>query len=152
MSVARMRGPALALRAGGGKAEAVMASGATSGPRWRAGVSDEVGQLIGGAVVQAGPLPVLDATVRRLVAVLEDASSSTAEAVAMVEQDPEFAAQLLRLANSAYYARRSTWKTVRQALAAVGRAAAVRLCLRCPADPTRCDRGAVWVRRSLRWG
>ena len=97
MSVSRMRGPALALRAGGGKAEAVMASGATSGPRWRAGVSDEVGQLIGGAVVQAGPLPVLDATVRRLVAVLEDASSSTAEAVAMVEQDPEFAAQLLRL-------------------------------------------------------
>jgi diguanylate cyclase (GGDEF)-like protein/putative nucleotidyltransferase with HDIG domain len=103
----------------------------SSEPRWASGVSDEVRQLIAGAVVRAEPLPVLDATVRQLVAVLQDPSSSTAEAVTMVEHDPEFAAQLLRLANSAYYARRSTWKTVRQALAAVGRAAAVRLCLEC---------------------
>jgi len=111
--------------------EGVTPESASSDPRWASGVNGEVRQIIAGAVAQAEPLPVLDATVRQLVAVLQDPSSSTAEAVAMVEHDPDFAAQLLRLANSAYYARRSTWKTVRQALAAVGRAAAVRLCLEC---------------------
>ena len=116
----------------GDHTEGVIAdTGAAPVPPWDAGASDEVRQRIGGAVAEAGPLPVLDATVRRLVAVLQDPSSSTAEVVGMIEEDPEFAAQLLRLANSAYYARRSTWKTVRQALAAVGRGAAVRLCLEC---------------------
>ena len=98
-------------------------------PRWAASLGVEVDDRIGGAIGQAGELPVLDATVRQLLTLLDDPNSSTADAVALIEQDPEFAAQLLRLANSAYYARRSTWKTVRQALAAVGRAAAARLCL-----------------------
>jgi diguanylate cyclase (GGDEF)-like protein/putative nucleotidyltransferase with HDIG domain len=98
-------------------------------PRWAASLRRDVEDRIGGAIGQAGQLPVLDATVRQLLTLLDDPNSSTAEAVALIEQDPEFAAQLLRLANSAYYARRSTWKTVRQALAAVGRAAAARLCL-----------------------
>ena len=83
------------------------------------------------AIAGVGSLPVLDDTLRRMLALLDDPDSSTRAAVATIEQDPEFAAQLLRLANSAYYARRSTWKTVRQAFTAVGRATARRLCLEC---------------------
>jgi len=107
----------------------VEGDGEAAVPRWAASLRPDVEDRIGGAMGQAGELPVLDATVRQLLTLLDDPNSSTAQAVGLIEQDPEFAAQLLRLANSAYYARRSTWKTVRQALAAVGRAAAARLCL-----------------------
>ena len=62
---------------------------------------------------------------------MDDPDSSSSAAVAAIEQDADFAAQLLRLANCAYYGRRSNWRTVRQAFAAIGRAATRRLCLEC---------------------
>ncbi len=107
-----------------------IADGAAA-PEWANGIDGEVGRSVRAAIARAGSLPVLDDTVQRMLALLEDPDASTRAAVATIEQDPEFAAQLLRLANSAYYIRLSTWKTVRQAFTAVGRASARRLCLEC---------------------
>jgi diguanylate cyclase (GGDEF)-like protein/putative nucleotidyltransferase with HDIG domain len=98
---------------------------------WARSLGGEIGERVHGAIARVGGLPVLDGTVGRMLALLDDPESSTRAAVGLIEQDPDFAAQLLRLANSAYYARRSRWRTVRQAFAAIGRAAARRLCLEC---------------------
>jgi diguanylate cyclase (GGDEF)-like protein/putative nucleotidyltransferase with HDIG domain len=103
----------------------------TSAPPWARSLGGEIGDRVDGAIARVGVLPVLDGTVGRMLALLDDPDSSTRAAVAVIEQDPDFAAQLLRLANSAYYARRSSWRTVRQAFAAIGRAAARRLCVEC---------------------
>ena len=100
-------------------------------PVWARSLGGELGARVGEAIDAMEALPVLDGTVQRMLALLDDPDSSTRAAVAVIEQDPDFAAQLLRLANSAYYARRSSWRTVRQAFAAIGRAAARRLCLEC---------------------
>jgi diguanylate cyclase (GGDEF)-like protein/putative nucleotidyltransferase with HDIG domain len=110
----------------------VAAAGDTesAGP-WARTLGGEIGDRVHGAIARVGALPVLDGTVGRMLALLDDPDSSTRAAVALIEQDPDFAAQLLRLANSAYYARRSSWRTVRQAFAAIGRAAARRLCVEC---------------------
>ena len=100
-------------------------------PLWARSLDGEVRERVAGATVEIGSLPVLDGTVQRMLALLDDPDSSSSAAVAAIEQDADFAAQLLRLANSAYYGRRSNWRTVRQAFAAIGRAATRRLCLEC---------------------
>ena len=100
-------------------------------PLWARSLGGELRERVVGATVEVGSLPVLDGTVQRMLHLLDDPDSSSSAAVAAIEQDAEFAAQLLRLANSAYYGRRSNWRTVRQAFAAIGRAATRRLCVEC---------------------
>ena len=68
-----------------------------------------------------GPLPVLDRTVRQICALADDPESSATELIATIEHDEGFAANLLRFANSAVMARPIRAKTIRQALAMVGR-------------------------------
>lgn len=112
-------------------AEPEAAAEAVSAAPWARGLDGEIGACMRAAIARVGVLPVLDGTVAQMLALLDDPDSSTRAAVALIEQDPDFAAQLLRLANSAAYAQRSSWKTVRQAFAAIGRAAARRLCVEC---------------------
>jgi putative nucleotidyltransferase with HDIG domain len=100
-------------------------------PLWARSLDGELRERVAGATVEIGSLPVLDGTVQRMLALLDDPDSSSSAVVAVIEQDADFAAQLLRLANCAYYGRRSSWRTVRQAFAAIGRAATRRLCLEC---------------------
>ena len=100
-------------------------------PLWARSLGGELRERVAGATVEIGSVPVLDGTVQRMLALLDDPDSSSSAVVAAIEQDADFAAQLLRLANCAYYGRRSRWRTVRQAFAAIGRAATRRLCLEC---------------------
>ncbi len=100
-------------------------------PVWARSLGAQIQRRLLDATAVVGSLPVLDGTVQTMLALLDDPDSSSSAAVAVIEQDADFAAQLLRLANSAYYGRRASWRTVRQAFAAIGRAAARRLCLEC---------------------
>ena len=79
------------------------------------------------AVSQIGPLPVLDGTVQRVLALCRDEDSSTRELTSVLESDPEFAANLLRFANSAYASRPIRVRTIRQAVTMTGRSAIGRL-------------------------
>jgi HD-like signal output (HDOD) protein len=80
-------------------------------------------------VAQIGELPVLDRTVRRVLSLCRDADSSTGELTAVLEHDAEFAANLLRFANSAYASRPVRVRTVRQAVTMAGRVAIGQLAL-----------------------
>jgi diguanylate cyclase (GGDEF)-like protein/putative nucleotidyltransferase with HDIG domain len=120
--VSTLARPAVAGPPGGGVADA---------PAWARSLGAELQGRLLDATAVVGTLPVLDGTVQTMLALLDDPDSSSSAAVAVIEQDAEFAAQLLRLANSAYYGRRASWRTVRHAFAAIGRAAARRLCLEC---------------------
>jgi len=79
------------------------------------------------AVAEIGELPVLDATVQRVVGLCRDEDSSTTELTSVLEGDPEFAANLLRFANSAFASRPIRVRTIRQAVTMTGRAAIGRL-------------------------
>ncbi|MGA2925833.1 MAG: HDOD domain-containing protein [Solirubrobacteraceae bacterium] len=68
-----------------------------------------------------GELPVLDRTVQRVLELCRDEDYSTAELVATLEGDAEFAANLLRFANSAYASRPLRVRTIRQAVMMAGR-------------------------------
>jgi diguanylate cyclase (GGDEF)-like protein/putative nucleotidyltransferase with HDIG domain len=81
----------------------------------------EQSALLAGAVRELGELPVLDRTVTRLLALCRDDDSSTTEMIATLENDPTFAANLLRFANSAAAARPVRVKTIRQAVMMTGR-------------------------------
>lgn len=76
-----------------------------------------------------GDLPVLDRTVRRVLALCRDEDSSTAELVATLDKDAEFAANLLRFANSAYAAQPMRVRTIRQAVMLAGRVKIARMAL-----------------------
>jgi diguanylate cyclase (GGDEF)-like protein/putative nucleotidyltransferase with HDIG domain len=80
-------------------------------------------------VEQIGELPVLDRTVQRVLALCRDVDSSTSELTAVLEHDAEFAANLLRFANSAYASRPVRVRTVRQAVTMAGRVAIGQLAL-----------------------
>jgi GGDEF domain-containing protein len=82
------------------------------------------------AVSQIGALPVLEGTVQRVLALCRDEDSSTRELTSVLESDPEFAANLLRFANSAYASRPIRVRTIRQAVTMTGRAAIGRLAVR----------------------
>ena len=79
------------------------------------------------AVGEIGQLPVLDGTVQRVLALCRDEDSSTRELTTLLESDPEFAANLLRFANSAYASRPIRVRTIRQAVTMTGRGAIGRL-------------------------
>src|SRR4051812_14989459 len=81
------------------------------------------------AIEELGPLPVLTGTVAAVRALASDTESSTEELVATIEQDEAFAANVLRVANSAWATRRMPTKTIRQAVMLVGRAELIRLAL-----------------------
>jgi diguanylate cyclase (GGDEF)-like protein/putative nucleotidyltransferase with HDIG domain len=79
------------------------------------------------AVSQIGHLPVLDGTVQRVLELCRDEDSSTRELTTILESDPEFAANVLRFANSAYASRPIRVRTIRQAVTMTGRGAIGRL-------------------------
>lgn len=81
------------------------------------------------AVRRLGPLPVLDRTVMRVLALCRDDDSSNSDLVATLEHDANFAANLLRYANSAHAARPVRVRTIRQAVAMAGRATIGRLAI-----------------------
>jgi diguanylate cyclase (GGDEF)-like protein/putative nucleotidyltransferase with HDIG domain len=90
---------------------------------------DDPGARVAAAVEQIGELPVLDRTVQRVLALCRDADSSTNELTAVLENDAEFAANLLRFANSASASRPVRVRTVRQAVTMAGRVAIGQLAL-----------------------
>ena len=94
----------------------------------RVAAGDHDGRLIS-AVEQIGELPVLDRTVQRVLALCRDEDSSTRELTAVLENDAEFAANLLRFANSAYASRPVHVRTIRQAVTMAGRVAIGRLAI-----------------------
>jgi diguanylate cyclase (GGDEF)-like protein/putative nucleotidyltransferase with HDIG domain len=79
------------------------------------------------ALKELGPLPVLSGTVASVRTLASDLESSTEEIVATIEQDEAFAANVLRVANSAWATRRLPTKTIRQAVTLLGRTELVRL-------------------------
>ncbi len=101
---------------------------ATGGERWPA-VDRSVEERVSAAVDQLAQLPVLDATVLRVLAALDDPDTTTADLVAVLEADPTFAANLLRFANSAARSMPIRAKTIRQAVMLVGRRALRQLAL-----------------------
>jgi diguanylate cyclase (GGDEF)-like protein/putative nucleotidyltransferase with HDIG domain len=84
---------------------------------------EDPGARLAGAVEQIGQLPVLDRTVQRVLTLCRDADSSTSELTAVLENDAEFAANLLRFANSASASRPVRVRTIRQAVTMAGRVA-----------------------------
>ncbi|HUO74588.1 MAG TPA: HDOD domain-containing protein [Solirubrobacteraceae bacterium] len=66
---------------------------------------------------------MLDRTVQRVLALCRDVDSSTSELTSVLENDAEFATNLLRFANSAYASRPVRVRTIRQAVTMAGRAA-----------------------------
>ena len=82
-----------------------------------------------GALATIGRLPVLEGTARAVRELADDPHGSTDELVAAIERDEAFAANLLRLANSAALARIVRAQTIRQAVTMVGRRPLARLAL-----------------------
>lgn len=81
------------------------------------------------AVREMGELPVLDRTVQRVLTLCRDEDSSTGELIATLENDPEFAANLLRYAKSAFATRRMRVRTIHQAVMMAGRVTIGRMAL-----------------------
>jgi diguanylate cyclase (GGDEF)-like protein/putative nucleotidyltransferase with HDIG domain len=96
---------------------------------WRRGLDPGTEDAIAQAVARCERLPIMDRTVQRILALTEDEESDTSELVEALEADPTLAANMLRLANSAWAGRPVKAKTLRQALALVGRRATRQLCL-----------------------
>jgi diguanylate cyclase (GGDEF)-like protein/putative nucleotidyltransferase with HDIG domain len=90
-------------------------------------VTADYEERLSAAVAQIGALPVLDGTVRQVLALCRDEDSSTRELTTVLESDPEFAANLLRFANSAFASRPIRVRTIRQAVTMTGRDAIGRL-------------------------
>jgi putative nucleotidyltransferase with HDIG domain len=102
---------------------------ATEGARWREPVDRSVEQRLATAIDELAQLPVLDATVLRVLDALDDPESTTADLVRVLEADPTFAANLLRYANSAARSHPIRARTIRQAVMLVGRRALRQLAL-----------------------
>jgi len=66
-------------------------------------------------------LPVLTGTVASVRSLASDPETSNEEIVATIEQDEAFAANVLRVANSAALARRFPARSLHQAIAILGR-------------------------------
>jgi diguanylate cyclase (GGDEF)-like protein/putative nucleotidyltransferase with HDIG domain len=86
-------------------------------------LSGDPERRLAAAVEQIGELPVLDRTVQRVLTLCRDADSSTSELTTVLENDAEFAANLLRFSNSAYASRPVRVRTIRQAVTMAGRVA-----------------------------
>jgi putative nucleotidyltransferase with HDIG domain len=102
---------------------------ATERARWREAVDPQVEGRLTTAIDELAQLPVLDATVLRVLDALDDADSTTADLVRVLEADPTFAANLLRYANSAARSHPIRARTIRQAVMLVGRRALRQLAL-----------------------
>jgi diguanylate cyclase (GGDEF)-like protein/putative nucleotidyltransferase with HDIG domain len=81
------------------------------------------------AVDHLGRLPVLSATVRRVGQLARSEEAGVGEMVAVLEADQGLAADLLRYANSAAYARPLRVHSIRSAVTLLGRVAVARLAL-----------------------
>lgn len=102
---------------------------ATDCPPWKDGVPAEALVRVADAITSLAQFPVLDATVMRVIRLCDDAETTAADLVDALEQDPTFAANLLRYCNSAAMSMPIRAKTVRQAVMLVGRRALRRLAL-----------------------
>jgi diguanylate cyclase (GGDEF)-like protein/putative nucleotidyltransferase with HDIG domain len=86
-------------------------------------------QRVEAAIESFGRLPVLNATVRRLMALAADDEAGVGELVAALEGDQGLAADVLRYANSAAGERRLRARSVRAAVTYVGRRAIAQLAM-----------------------
>jgi diguanylate cyclase (GGDEF)-like protein/putative nucleotidyltransferase with HDIG domain len=102
---------------------------ATDSPHWRDAVVPDVEERLVVALDELADFPVLDATVLRVLAIVDDPESSTGDLVNVLEADPSFAANLLRFANSAALSTPIRAKTIRQAVMLAGRKVLRRLAL-----------------------
>jgi diguanylate cyclase (GGDEF)-like protein/putative nucleotidyltransferase with HDIG domain len=102
---------------------------ATDCAPWKDAIDPAAARSVAGAIDELAEFPVLDATVHRVIVLCDDADATAADLVAALEQDANFAANLLRFANSAALARPIRAKTIRQAVMLVGRRALRRLAL-----------------------
>ena len=102
---------------------------ATDCPPWREGIDPRALNRVSGAIAELAEFPVLDATVMRILQLCDDVDTTAADLVDALEQDPTFAANLLRYCNSAAAANPVRAKTVRQAVMLVGRRALRRLAM-----------------------
>lgn len=67
-----------------------------------------------------GQLPTLPEVLARLLAEIEDESSSAEDLTAIITSDPAITARILRLANSAFYGSRFQIDTIQRAVVTVG--------------------------------
>jgi diguanylate cyclase (GGDEF)-like protein/putative nucleotidyltransferase with HDIG domain len=89
----------------------------------------QLDHLVEAALDEHGPLPVLSGTVATLRALTADPDAPTDAIVATIERDEALAANLLRLANSAWLASRFPAATIRQVVTLVGREELARVVL-----------------------
>jgi diguanylate cyclase (GGDEF)-like protein/putative nucleotidyltransferase with HDIG domain len=102
---------------------------ATDCTPWKEGIDPRAFNKVAGAIGELAEFPVLDATVMRILRLCDDIETTAADLVGALEQDPTFAANLLRYCNSAAAAHPVRAKTVRQAVMLVGRRALKRLAM-----------------------
>ncbi|MEI2701114.1 MAG: HDOD domain-containing protein [Baekduia sp.] len=102
---------------------------ATDCTSWKDGIDPRAHERVAGAIAELAEFPVLDATVMRILGLCDDIDTTAADLVEALEQDPTFAANLLRYCNSAAAANPVRAKTVRQAVMLVGRRALRRLAM-----------------------
>ncbi|HMS72399.1 MAG TPA: HDOD domain-containing protein [Baekduia sp.] len=110
---------------------------ATDCPPWREGIDPRALNRVSGAIAELAEFPVLDATVMRILQLCDDVDTTAADLVDALEQDPTFAANLLRYCNSAAAANPVRAKTVRQAVMLVGRRALRRLAMEAASSSVR---------------
>lgn len=103
-----------------------------------------------------GELPALPSTTARLLRLLDDESAAADAVLDVIGHDPSLTANLLKLANSAYYGLRRQVGTLREALVMLGNRTVVQLAfaaslgdvLRGPLAGYRLERDTLW-RHSL---
>ncbi len=78
-------------------------------------------------IAATGEVATLPATVIRLLDLLEDSTTCADQVRDVLERDPAMTANVLKLANSAYYGARRTISSVRDALVMLGNRAVVTL-------------------------
>ncbi|UGS35200.1 hypothetical protein DSM104329_01585 [Capillimicrobium parvum] len=99
------------------------------GVRWRDAVDPEIEDRLAAAVDELALLPVLDATVARIVAAVEDPDAASADLVAVLEGDPAFARRLIDRLDDPGRPPPLRVRTIRQAVLGTGRPALHRLAL-----------------------
>ena len=93
----------------------------------RRAITPEAEAAIRDAIAALGRLPVLDRTVQLVASLAEDPETTNQDLVVALEGDPNLAIDVLRFANSAACARPVRAKTLRQAVALIGRRALAQL-------------------------
>lgn len=97
-------------------------------------------------------LATLPGTVVELLQVMMDATTCADEVARIVERDPAMTANILKLANSAFYGGRQEVATVRQALVRLGNRCVTTLAFTAGMAPVlRCDLQAYGLSRDQYW-